>query len=290
MGRLISYSVDLHMHSCFSDGLHTPAELVQQARKLRLETIALCDHDTVDGLASMEKALQDSCEGMPPLRFVKCVELSCGAEANIHLLGYHVDTENRTLLSEMEAARNRRLDRMGKMIRRLEGLGITLSEEARKRLLIPGTGRAHLARELIATGVVNTMQQVFERYLDVGRPGYEPMEKLTALEGVRLLRQAGAVPVLAHPMRLRMSEAARLALMEELADNGLMGIEAWHPSVTGRQGTQLERWAGRHHLLVTGGSDYHGEANSSVSMGHMPSGWNNWRADTEKLLQAAPKA
>ena len=61
MGRLISYSVDLQMHSSFSDGLHPPAELVEQARKLRLETIALCDHDTVDGLASMEKALQDSC-------------------------------------------------------------------------------------------------------------------------------------------------------------------------------------------------------------------------------------
>lgn len=290
MGRLISYSVDLHMHSCFSDGLHTPAELVLQARKLRLETIALCDHDTVDGLAVMDEAVRDTAENMLPLRFVKCVELSCGAEANIHLLGYHVDAANHRLLSEMKAARERRLDRMGKMIRRLEGLGISLSGEAKTRLLIPGTGRAHLARELIAAGVVNTMQQVFERYLDVGQPGYEPMEKLSATEGVRLLRQAGAVPVLAHPMRLRMSEEARLALMEELTANGLMGVEAWHPSVTGRQGAQLERWARRHHLLVTGGSDYHGEANSSVSMGHMPSGWNNWQADTQKLTEAGSMA
>ena len=290
MGRLISYSVDLHMHSCFSDGLHTPAELVEQARKLRLETVALCDHDTVDGLAVMEKAVLDTAEGAPPLRFVKCVELSCGAEANIHLLGYHVDAQNEELLSEMEAARERRLDRMGKMIRRLEGLGVLLSEEAQARLLIPGTGRAHLARELIAAGVVNTMQQVFERYLDVGRPGYEPMEKLTALEGVQLLRRAGAVPVLAHPMRLRMGEEARLALMEELAAHGLMGVEAWHPSVTGRQGVRLERWARSRRLLVTGGSDYHGEANSSVAMGRMPSGWNSWQADTENLLQAGAMA
>ncbi|MBE5778941.1 MAG: PHP domain-containing protein [Clostridiales bacterium] len=284
MGRLISYSVDLHMHSSFSDGLHTPAELVSKARKLRLETIALCDHDTVAGLKAMEDAIGEDA-GENPVRLIRCVELSCGAEANIHLLGYHVDAENRLLLSEMEAARNRRLARMEKMIGRLEGLGIVFTQEARARLLIPGTGRAHLARELIAAGVVNTMQQVFDRYLDVGRPGYEPMEKLSAVEGVRLLRHAGALPVLAHPMRLRMTEEARLALMEELAANGLMGIEAWHPSSTGRQGVQLESWARRRNLLVTGGSDYHGEANSSISMGRMPPGWRNWREDTEKLIQ-----
>lgn len=284
MGRLISYSVDLHMHSSFSDGLHTPAELVSKARKLRLETIALCDHDTVAGLKAMEDAIGEDA-GENPVRLIRCVELSCGAEANIHLLGYHVDAENRLLLSEMEAARNRRLARMEKMIGRLEGLGIVFTQEARARLLIPGTGRAHLARELIAAGVVNTMQQVFDRYLDVGRPGYEPMEKLSAVEGVRLLRHAGALPVLAHPMRLKMTEEARLALMEELAANGLMGIEAWHPSSTGRQGVQLESWARRRNLLVTGGSDYHGEANSSISMGRMPPGWRNWREDTEKLIQ-----
>lgn len=288
MSRLVSYPVDLHMHSRFSDGLHTPEALARMARKLCLRAVALCDHDTVSGIDAMADAASAGEDGQQ-LDFIPAVELSCGADSNTHILGYGVDSRNARLLAEMDAARNRRQKRMETMIQRMTDLGAVFPEEALRRLLTPGTGRAHMARELIALGMVNTMQQAFDRYLGPGKPGYVSMERLSAADGIRLLREAGALPVLAHPMRLRLPDETRIALMEELAQAGLAGVEAWHPSADGRQAMQLDRWARRKGLLVTGGSDFHGDPNTSVSMGRMPSGWKTWQEDLQALQEACAK-
>lgn len=284
MSRLASYPVDLHMHSRFSDGLHTPHELAEMAKKLCLNTIALSDHDTVSGIAAMKAAVETvNRDGEAPLRLIPALELSCGADSHTHILGYGVDENHPLLLRELDAARNRRLNRMEQMLKRMGAQGAVFSKDALARLLTPGTGRAHLARELITMGMVNTMQQAFDRYLGPGCPGYVSMDRLSAAEGVRLLRETGAVPVLAHPMRLRLTEEARLALMEELAAAGLGGVEAWHPSVDRQQAIRLDRWARQKGLLVTGGSDFHGDPNTSVSMARMPSGWITWQEDLQRL-------
>ena len=291
MSRLVSYPVDLHMHSRFSDGLHTPEELTRMARKLCLHAVALCDHDTLDGLSAMADAVKASSgEDSRKLDFIPAVELSCGADSNTHILGYGVDADNARLLSELEAARNRRQKRMETMIQQMTDLGARFSDDAIQRLLIPGTGRAHMARELISLGMVNTMQQAFDRYLGAGKPGYVSMERLSAADGIRILREAGALPVLAHPMRLRLPDEARIALMEELVSAGLAGVEAWHPSADKRQAMQLDRWARRKGLLVTGGSDFHGDPNTSVSMARMPSGWTAWQDDLQALQESCAKS
>lgn len=287
MSRLVSYPVDLHMHSRFSDGLHTPEELTRMAHRLCLNAVALCDHDTVSGISAMADAVAAPAgEAGQKLDFIPAVELSCGADSNTHILGYGVDCHSTKLLSELDAARNRRKQRMETMIQRMTELGASFPEEALRRLLTPGTGRAHMARELIALGMVSTMQQAFDRYLGPGKPGYVSMERLSAADGIRLLRDAGAVPVLAHPVRLRLNDETRIALMEELCSAGLAGVEAWHPSADGRQAMQLDQWARRRGLLVTGGSDFHGDPNTSVSMGRMPSGWKTWQDDLHKLQEA----
>lgn len=287
MGRLTGYPVDLHMHSCYSDGLHTPSELVNMAQKLCLTTIALCDHDTVSGLEVMMDAISESeKETGRRVEFIPAVELSCGEDSKTHLLGYGADCRNPALMQELSAAMNRRKNRMERMIQNLSEIGVVFSGDALQRLRKPGTGRANLARELIRLGVVNTMQQAFDRYLSPGRPGFAAIKRLGAAEGIRLLSDAGAVPVLAHPMRLPLNGEARIALMEELVKAGLGGIEAWHPSADGKQAMQLESWARRKGLLVTGGSDFHGDPNTSVAMGHMPSGWKSWQEDVLALKNA----
>lgn len=217
------------------------------------------------------------------MRFFPSLELSTG-DGNTHVLGYGADTENAVLLRTLEEIRRSRLTRMEEMLERLETLGIHLPEERRARLLVPGTGRAHLARELVGMGLVSTVAQAFDRYLGTGKPGYVPRKCPTALEGVALLKAAGAAPVLAHPYRLGLETAAMYSFLLSLKEAGLAGVEAWHPSANRTQAMELDRFARRNGLLVTGGSDFHGDANTQVSLGHMPSGWNTCREDAQLLF------
>mgnify|MGYP002538362432 FL=1 len=284
MSQTIAYPVDLHVHSRFSDGLFSPEELAARAVRAGIRQMALCDHDTLEGIQPMKRAAAASLlPGGERMRFFPSLELSTG-DGNTHVLGYGADTENAVLLRTLEEIRRSRLTRMEEMLERLETLGIHLPEERRARLLVPGTGRAHLARELVGMGLVSTVAQAFDRYLDTGKPGYVPRKCPTALEGVALLKAAGAAPVLAHPYRLGLETAAMCSFLLSLKEAGLAGVEAWHPSANRTQAMELDRFARRNGLLVTGGSDFHGDANTQVSLGHMPSGWNTCREDAQLLF------
>ena len=133
-------------------------------------------------------------------------------------------------------------------------------------------------------GLVSTVAQAFDRYLGKGKPGYVPRKCPTAQEGVALLKAAGATPVLAHPCRLGLETAALYSFVLSLKEAGLAGLEAWHPSANRTQAMELDRFARRNGLLVTGGSDFHGDANTQAALGHMPSGWNRWQEDSQLLF------
>lgn len=278
--------VDLHLHSVFSDGLKTPEELCGMARRLGLRYLALTDHDTIDGLARMARAAADQCARGEPLGFIPGVEVSAGQGGRVHVLGYGADTGNAELAAFLRRNAADRRERAQRMLALLEAEGIRLSPEAREALDRPTVGRAHIARALVKEGAVPTVKHAFERYLGEGCRAYVPRPLMPVGEAVAQLRAMGLVPVLAHPMRMGLEGVALYALARELKARGLMGIEAFHPSAGRRHAQELARMAQSEGMLVTGGSDYHGDADTCARIGRLPSGWRNVDQDIEALLNA----
>jgi len=280
------------MHSAYSDGLLSPEALCALALQKKLTTIALCDHDTTDGLAPMAEMVSVVNRQQQRLTFLPSVELSTGAEGRTHVLGYGVNPANVALQQELATLRVNRVARGQRMVQALAKLGISIPDgyvpdaEANRMPI----GRPHVARALIRMGVVNTMEQAFDRYLAEGKPAYVPLEHLSTSQAARLLTDAGAVPVLAHPMRIGLEPQALEALVIALQANGLQGVEVFHPSASHGQVRALEAMARRHSLLVTGGSDFHGDHGSRASMGDFPAGWHTWQNDLALLLAAMQAA
>lgn len=275
-----SRTVDLHVHSTFSDGVKTPEELCRMARKTGVEILALCDHDSTGGVDQMREMLADT-----GITFVPGVEISTGQGGSTHILCYGeavLSPEMTLFLHEMA---QERIQRAAEMIRLLAREGAVIPEEKREALLSsPSVGRPHIARALIETGAVNTVKQAFDRYLAQGRPAYVPRRLLPTAEAVETLSRMKVLTVLAHPVRMNLEHEALHALVRSLQACGLRGLEAWHPSASSKAAAQIDRLARECRLLVTGGSDYHGDAGSTVQMGRLPSGWQERSRDMEALL------
>ena len=289
MPKQIAYPVDLHLHSTASDGLKSPSELCQMADKLKLEHIALSDHDTLDGQAEMQAAAQAVREARKargdatPFRLLSCIELSSGHGGRVHILGYAPAPDDPALeRCLLEAAEDRR-QRAAKMLMLLDKQGLEIPEEQKRLLLSPHVGRAHIARALVKAGKVKSMQEAFDRFLAEGGSAYVPRKLLEPAEALSILKGAGAVTVFAHPRRLGLDEPQLYALLEELIAFGLDGVEAYHPSASRGDARVLDDYARRRGLLVTGGSDYHGDLNARTRMGRMPAGWASLREDIERL-------
>jgi predicted metal-dependent phosphoesterase TrpH len=251
---------DLHLHSYYSDGTFPPQEIVARAASCRLSPIALTDHDTVAGIP---EALQSASEG--GIEIIPGVELSVD-EGNhqVHILGYFIRWDDPTLQGILHLQEQRRWERLEEMLRRLLRIGISLSPEDVVRVAGKGTvGRLHVAQALLLRGDVRSLDEAFERYLGVGRPAYVPRFGFTIHDAIGAIRNAGGVPVLAHPGR------DRLDLLHPLIQAGLQGIEVFHPSHTSEDILRLTRLAATHGLLITGGSDCHGLAKGEILMGQV---------------------
>lgn len=272
--------VDLHLHSTYSDGLFTPEELCQKARKAGVGTLALTDHDTADGMKDMKVAAEAH-----GLRLFPGVEVSTGEDGRVHVLCYGENVCREPMTSWLRERAGERTGRAKEMIRLLDGLGIVISEEERARLLaIPTVGRAHIARSLVAMGVVSTVKQAFDRYLAEGKPAYVPRPLLPTAHAVETLRRMKVVTVLAHPVRMNLEWTALQALVNHLRECGLQGLEAFHSSANARTARQLDGLARQCGLLVTGGSDFHGDVGSTLHIGRLPAGWQQWEDDLSALL------
>ena len=274
--------MDLHLHSTFSDGLKTPDELCAMAVKAGLSHLALCDHDTVHGLPAMRLAAQQH-----QLELIPGVEISTGKGGKMHILCYGAQVESPVMKAFLDAMAQERIGRAASIMDKLAQEGIEIPAERRASLLShPTVGRAHIARELIALGTVNTMQQAFDRYLNEGRPAYVPRTQLSTADTVSRLKQMRVLPVLAHPIRSGIELPALHAYIHSLRECGLMGVEAYHPSANARAARMLDGIARQENLLVTGGSDYHGDPGSTVCIGRLPAGWPS-RKDDLSALQSA---
>jgi predicted metal-dependent phosphoesterase TrpH len=243
-------AADLHLHTNFSDGTFSPAELVAAAVKQTLSAIALTDHDTVGGCAATGEAC--SAAG---IEFVPASELTAEVEGEeLHLLGYYLDTTEPRLLAAMARFQEVRQGRIREMVARLNGLGIPLETEAVFRLAnCRSPGRPHVARALVAGGFCRNLDEAFERFLKRNRPAWVPKFKISAADAIELIHGAGGVAVMAHPGLNRIDEH-----IPGLVEAGLEGLECFHTKHPPSTAAHYVEMAGRLGLLVTGGSDCHG--------------------------------
>jgi 3',5'-nucleoside bisphosphate phosphatase len=281
--------VDLHLHSNYSDGTCTVEEICTQAAILGIRTIALSDHDTTGGLNPMREAVAAINRPEHRLTMIPAIELSSGDDGLVHVLGYGIRAGMEPLERELATLKRIRVRRNVETIRLLERqLGRELMPEP---MLREGTnnqtlGRMHVARLLIDHGIVPTVDEAFRNYLGVGKPAYLPLRHMSTESAVTLLRTCGAVPVLAHPIRVGFLNDQADDALEKLREFGLMGLEVYHPSASGADVKRLYQLAQDHRLLVTGGSDYHGEQDTRAKIGEYPAGWKTWERDLEYLQTA----
>lgn len=263
-------TVDLHVHSNCSDGTFTPAGLVAYAVSKGLSAFALTDHDTVDGLdeaARTIKSLAARGETVPEL--IPGIELSTRYhDRDVHILGLFIDYHNPAFLSRLEEFVDSRIQRNQKMCALLRKAGMDITYEA---LVEENPGavitRAHYGRFLKEHGYVKTIKEAFERYIGDDCPCFVPREKITPGQAVKLILEADGIPVLAHPVLYRLSAAALEQLVSELKSAGLLGIEAIYSTYSGADERQIRTLAGRYHLLISGGSDFHGANKPDLDMG-----------------------
>ena len=270
---------DLHMHSTASDGVFAPDALMQRAAALGFTHVALTDHDCMDGLLPAREAA-----GKLGITLIDGVELSCGAQKEIHVLGYGFDPGNAALRAFCKERVRQREMRTQAMVERLCALGKGV-DMARVRELARGVmGRPHIARALVEAGHVLSVSEAFERFLKPGKPAYVPKEDVRVSEAVRLIDQAGGVAVLAHPMELKMGDTMLESLIGEWKGQGLAGVEVYHPSAQNNHASFLLHLAQREQLLVTGGSDFHGEAVRKTEIGEGLDRWRSMENDMHALL------
>jgi len=241
---------DLHLHTFFSDGTFTPEELVERASNLSFAAIALTDHDTVEGCERAAAACAAA-----RMEFISGTELTAEhADIEVHILAYLVDTQNRVLLTRIAEFQSVRQNRIREMVAALNNLGIPLKAESVFALAnCKSPGRPHVARALVKEKLIGNLDEAFEKYLKKGRPAWVPKTKMSALEGIELIHQAGGLAVMAHPGLNRTDE-----IIPALVDAGLDGIECFHTKHSTATSERYLEIAEKFNLLVTGGSDCHG--------------------------------
>lgn len=261
--------IDLHVHSNISDGTLSPKEVVLLAAKSNLSAIALTDHDTVAGIEEAKKAAMELKKEGKDIRIVEGVEISADYKGkDIHILGLLIDTHHKGLIQSLENAIQNRDARNEKMASNLRAAGIPITLEALSSHE-PDTviTRAHFARYLFEHNYVKTMNEAFELYLGEHCPYYVAREYITPKEAISIIKEAGGIPVLAHPLLYKYSMKELEELILQLKDFGLVGIETIYSANSGSDESLIKELAKRYDLLMTGGSDYHGSNKPHIAIG-----------------------
>lgn len=259
---------DMHIHTTASDGVSSPARIVELAVEAGLQAVAVTDHDTIGGVReAAEAGLRHGITVVPG------VEISTRmAGRDIHMLGYYIDIEDRQLLKRLDYLRSARERRNQQIIEKLHACGIdititevwnTVHKEPGKDLTI---GRPHIAEVLVRKGAVRTISEAFDRYLGEGAVAYVSPKRITPQDAVQWIREAGGSAVIAHPGLYGDDE-----LVEEIIRSGVDGIEAYHSDHTPEQEKRYAQLAERYGILATAGSDYHGERMGEMCHSHIGS-------------------
>ena len=252
-------TADLHTHTTFSDGTESPARVVELAAAAGLSVLAITDHDNVDALA-----LAQPVAARLGVELISGVEMSAAAEGcEVHLLGFLFDPQQAGLQHHLAEQQARRVERVHEMVKRLQRAGVTI--EAREVFEVAGegtVGRPHVARVLLKHGYVSSMAEAFTRYIGQNNPGFVPGSTLAPAQVMRVLREAGGIPVLAHPIYVKRDE-----LIATFVEQGLLGLEVFHCGHTPELIRRYDQLADQLGLLKTGGSDFHGDAKEGSQIG-----------------------
>lgn len=255
--------IDLHSHTTASDGTFSPAQLVEEARRVGLRILGITDHDTFSGY---DQALPQARQA--GLELVCGIELSTKLHAHsVHLLGYFLNYLDPGLIEFREWIRDlqqSRRERNVRLVARLQELGLDITMEEAEARGGGMTGRPHFARLLVEKGYVSNMQQAFDDYLDESAKGYVTRREPRFAEAAQRIRQAGGIASLAHPIRLREDLAD---VLPQLRADGLSAIEVYHSDHSPAQTELYLKLATQNGLMVTGGSDFHGAAKPEIHLG-----------------------
>jgi 3',5'-nucleoside bisphosphate phosphatase len=261
--------IDLHTHTTVSDGGDSPAALIEKAATAGLSVVAITDHDNDAGCDEAVAAGERL-----GIEVVRGVEISCDVEdlaargyspserPTMHLLGYFIPAEANPLSEALADLQNHRANRNRLIVDRLNELGVDITfEEVEQEAGGPGAqiGRPHFAGVMVRHGAVPDYQTAFDEYLAKGAKAYVSRKLYAPAEAVELMLDAGVVPVLAHPLTLNLELDGIARFVEGLADAGLRGIEGYHGDWPIQTQAPLREIGKRMGLVVSGGSDYHGD-------------------------------
>lgn len=264
--------IDLHVHSNVSDGTCSPAELVDMACDKGITVMALTDHDSVQGVSEALKRAEELRQQGKNIKVIPGIEISAAYESrDIHILGYFVNYEDEEFLKLMHNAWEERCSRNETMALRFRKSGIPMTTEA--LYAISGSNvltRAHFAKWLVMNKYCKTNAEAFDKYLGSKCPFYVHRKYLTRETAVKAIVNAGGVPVLAHPMLYGLNAPVSPKMEEliiELKGYGLKGVETYYSSNMGNDEDVVRHLALKHNLIMTGGSDFHGDNKPGLEMG-----------------------
>ena len=257
-------AVDLHVHSDKSDGSMSPTALTAYAAEKGLRAFALTDHDTIGGLAEALEAAKQ----FPDLEVIPGIEFSTEYKGrDIHIVGLYIRYNDPEFLKYLTDFQDSRIRRNEKMCNNLSSAGIDISfEKLQAEFPDSVITRAHYARYLLDHGYVGSLKEAFDRYVGDHSKYFVPREKVTPVQAVELILRAGGIPILAHPVLYRMSDAALEELVAQLKDAGLIGMECIYSTYSPAEERDMKRLADKYGLTYSGGSDFHGKAKPDLDL------------------------
>jgi predicted metal-dependent phosphoesterase TrpH len=274
--------IDLHTHTNFSDGTDSPTQLINKALAAGISVLGLTDHDSISGWQEAITALR------PGISLVPGSEISCQTSdgISVHILGLLFDSENLELMGTMQATRENRHGRMAKIITRLNEAGIDISMQDVLDQLAEGAtlGRPHLADALVKKGVAASRDEAFTQMLHNKSKYYVSHYSPLPEVAIKMIKAAGGVSVIAHPMASHRGRTISLETFGSLIDAGLDGVEVDHRDHSPDEKTQLIELAKQNNLVMTGASDYHGNGklNQLGEYVTMPEQWERLEARANK--------
>lgn len=252
---------DLHVHTRISDGIITPEDAVKQAHEAGLAAIAIADHDSVDGIQPAIWAGRKY-----DVEIIPAVELSSGIDNHeLHIVGYYIDWQDKWFRDKLLVFQDWRRDRARKIVEKLEELGMEVPYNLVIALEGAVVGRPHIAQAMVIRGYVKTAKEAFDKYLGAGKPAYVAKYPLSPAGAIKLIKKAGGLPVLVHPVFAHADN-----MLPKLVEDGLRGIEVYHSKHNATVTKHYMRLARKCGLLITGGSDSHGGADVIIGGVRVP--------------------
>jgi len=255
---------DLHIHSFFSDGIFSPRQLLEMAKKENIYCVSLTDHDSVGGYLNKEEGL-DYLE--TEVEIIPGIELTTEySSQEIHILGYFIDYKDPCFLEKLEFLRQKRTLRIKEMIKRLNALHVDIDFEEIADTKSQSLTRLHLAKAMVKRGIVGSILEAFQKYIGEGKPAYVGTSHFNSIEAIKLVQNIKGLAVLAHPYSINNFEEICATFIEV----GLRGLEVYYPEHSPSLIDYYQGFAQTHGLLITGGSDFHGDSYKKAEMIKIP--------------------